>query len=152
MGLGIFYHGTRMKDYKAYQYIYNRTHEHEDFIEEDYVYADTDQEILKYGVAYFYEDLSRLYYPAKSYSVAIIYSYLISKNFHENFYEVLNDEDLFCGNDRFFTPYQERKPLYDYIIKSIALFDEDFVLNMNLEQISKTVGFFEKEFGISILG
>lgn len=140
----------KMKDYKVVQYIYNKTQVHEDLIEDDFIYMDKEEDIIDYGAAYFSKDLTFLYYPAKSYSVAIIYSYLIHKTFNEDFYEVLNDVDLFCGNDKFYTPYTQSKKIYDAIIDKIGLFDNNFSLNMNLEQVYKTVGFFAEEFGVEL--
>ncbi len=139
-----------MKDYKVFQYVYNKTHEHEDLIEEKYVLIDSDEEVTKYAIAYFYKALDHLYYPAKSYSVAIIYAYLINKYFHEDFYATLDDENLFCGNDKFFIPYQENKKLYDAVIGELGLFSDSFCLNMEIEQVLKTVRFFEKEFGVDL--
>ena len=143
--------GTKMKDYKVFQYVYNKTHEHEDLIEEKYVFVDSEDELPKYIINYFFSDFNFLYYPAKSYSVAIIYAYLIHKLFDEEFYTTLNDKNLFCGNDKFFIPYEDDKKIYDFVIQEIGLFDKSFCLNLNIEQVFKTVKFFEKEFGVAVI-
>ena len=140
-----------MKDYKVIQYVYNKTHEHEDLIEEKYVIVDTEVELTNYIIDYFFKDFEFLYYPAKSYSVAIIYSYLLHKIFDEEFYTTLNDENLFCGNDKFFIPYEYDKKTYDVAIQDIGLLNESFRLNMSIEQVFKTVKFFEKEFGVTVI-
>ena len=137
-----------MKDYKVIQYVYNKTHQHVDLIEEKYIFIEAEQELIEYAINYFVKDFDSLYYPAKSYSVAIIYSYLINKYFNEEFYSSLNDENLFCNNDKFFVPYHENKKIYDTIIEKIGLFSGSFCLNMKIEQVCKTVRFFEEEFGI----
>jgi hypothetical protein len=59
-------------------------------------------------------------YPAKSYMVAIIYATKISQTYREDFYEVLDDPELLCGQDEFFVPYSQNKAFYDELIEVLA--------------------------------
>ncbi len=137
-----------MKDYKVIQKIYNSQTRFDDLLEEHQIVIQDDiEKIVGWGANYFQQDMKELIYPAKSYSVAIIYSYLISQNFGEDFFTSLNDPDLFCGNDKYFTPYQNNKLVYDRILSKIA-FRKDFRLNTELLQINTTVNCFKKEFGL----
>ncbi len=62
-------------------------------------------------------------YPAKSYMVGIIYATLLEKEFGEDFYEVLDDPELFCGQDLYFKPYSQDKETYDAIIERLKGID-----------------------------
>jgi len=86
-----------------------------------------------------------LVYPEKSYAVAMVYAKLLEKYFGENFYEVLDDQDLLLG-DKYFVRYSKNKEWYD---KLIATMDEwklwDFE-NSKLPQVQATITYFKKEF------
>lgn len=86
-----------------------------------------------------------LYYPGKSYCVAIIFAKLIAKHFNEDFYELLNHEDLLYKNDPYFIPYHQARDIYDQII---AKFPWDFLEDHTLgsPNFQKTCDYFYKEF------
>ena len=146
MALEISSTGTSMKEFKVRQYVYNRLHPLDDLIEEHEIVLNTNEDIVRLAVNYFNQDLDKLYFPAKSYSVAIIYSYLLDQNFGEDFYLSLNDPDLLGGNDKFFVPYSQDQANYDAILKELKVFSGEFKLQMNVKQVAKTVEYFQKEF------
>lgn len=136
-----------MKDYKVKQLIFNKTVKTDDHLSQikHTVLEMNDEELIMYGRQYFLED-TEVVFPAKSYAVAVIYATLIAQYFDEDFYEVLADEDLFVGTDRFFRPYNEKKTVYNQIIeflKSKNLFDFE---KSNISQVLKTVEYFKTEF------
>ncbi len=138
----------KMKDYKVIQKLYNNQTQFDDLLEGDQIVTHEEiEKIVSWGAAYFQQEIKELIYPSKSYSVAIIYSYLISENFGEDFYFSLNDPDLFWGNDRYFTSYQGSKIVYDRILSEIG-FGPNFKLNTKLFQVNITVDYFKKEFGL----
>lgn len=135
-----------MKEHKVKQYIFNRTHKFEDNLENiPYSLVEGEDQIISCAVDYFSLPMPALIYPSKSYAVAIIYAHLLRKHFDDDFYESLNDKNLFCGNDKYFKPYQEVKGIYDQILDKIEYVNE-FHLNLEIDQIKKTVCYFEQEF------
>jgi hypothetical protein len=62
-------------------------------------------------------------YPAKSYVVAICYAHWVADAFDEDFYAVLNDQDLLFGNDPFFVTYDKDKLTYDAVISMLHVND-----------------------------
>lgn len=139
----------RMKDFKVRQILYNKLNPHDDFVDEFKIITDKEM-IIDYGIRYFREDLPELIYPSKSYSVAIIYAYLLQKHFNEGFFESLNDPELFCSNDKFFVPYSSDPRTYDAIIKGIDLWSQDFSLNTAIEQVATTIHYFKQEFDVDL--
>lgn len=79
--------------------------------------------------------------PARSRMVAIVYATLIEKIYGEDFYDTLNDENLFLGSDDFFQPYLQDSDVYDKIIEQLALIPDwmekgcipEFVRQFNLQ-------------------
>jgi hypothetical protein len=139
-----------MKYYKVQQFLFNRLNQHDDLIDDKgIIFLESSEAIITHTIEYFREPVDHLVYPAKSFAVAIIYSFLIEKNFKTSFYESLNDPELLCGNDRFYKTYYERKDVYDAIISSIDLSSETFRLNCLLSQVDTTVAYFSKEFNLS---
>ncbi len=136
-----------MNRFKMSQLLYNKLHSTEDSLrDKSLVILNSDDQIVDYGIKYFNEELSELVYPAKSYSVAIVYSYLLAKNFGESFFDSLNDPDLLCQNDIYFKPYSAAKLTYDKILNGIGFFEATFALNENLSQIKTTTSCFHEEF------
>lgn len=137
-----------MKDYKVRQILYNKLNEFDDnLMGLDYLIIDDPNEIARVGADYFLKPMDLLIYPSKSFSVAIIYAHLLKEYFAEDFFNSLNSEDLFCGNDRFFIPYDSAKDIYDVILTKIN-YNSNFKLNFGLFQIKKTVDYFKSEFSV----
>ena len=129
-----------MKDWKIKQEIFHRlNNKYEDDLNDKYIELNTD--IVENAVKYFTTTELGWVYPAKSYVVGICYAKWISELYSENFYELLNDEDLLYGNDPYFIPYNQNKKDYDAIIKIVGLnFDENIGIIPDIKE------YFIKEF------
>ena len=112
-----------MKEWKIKQEIFHRLHKKYDDDLKLFDIEVTDNVIEK-SIEYFNNDKLGWVYPSKSYVVAICYAKWISQDFNENFYEILNDENLLSGNDPYFLPYEKSKKIYDDILKIIGDFDQ----------------------------
>jgi hypothetical protein len=82
-------------------------------------------DIVENAIRYFYNNNMPFIYPSKSYVVAICYAYWLSKDFNEDFYELLSDKDLLYGNDPYFKTYKQDTKTYDEILKKVMPFDEN---------------------------
>lgn len=82
-------------------------------------------DIVENAVRYFYNTDMPFIYPSKSYVVAICYAYWLSKDFGEDFYELLSDKDLLYGNDPHFKTYEEDNKTYDEILKKVMPLNEN---------------------------
>jgi len=129
-----------MKDWKVKQEIFHRlNNKYEDDLNDKYIELSID--IVENAVKYFTTTELGWVYPAKSYVVGICYAKWISELYSENFYELLNDEDLLYGNDPYFIPYNQNKKDYDAIIKIVGLnFDENIGIIPDIKE------YFIKEF------
>ncbi len=107
-------------------------------------------EIIEQGSRYFLETVDTLFMPSKAFSVAIIYALLIEKIFSVNFYRSLNDPDLLCGNDPFFSPYEKNKDIYDQILRRVAGKNKSVILNPEFPQIQATLFYFAEEFDLEL--
>jgi hypothetical protein len=112
---------------------------------------DETEEIIEYSKGYFTKENVPIIFPAKSYCVAIIYSFLLQKYFGESFWDSLSDPNLFLGTDKFFIPYgQENRSdgIYNLLVKFIEeneLFDFE---SSQLINVLSSVRYFYKEFSI----
>jgi len=105
-----------------------------------------DEDLIDDIIDYFYTPSDLLVYPAKSYAVALIYAQLLVNHFNEDFYNVLNDENLLYGNDSYFVAYHNAKYVYDTVLSHIELtFDNP------TPQVQTTIDYFKEEFYISIV-
>lgn len=101
--------------YKEHQILYSQlvTDHQDDFDHMEWV---EEEELVENALLYFKERCWPLVYPAKSYSVAVIYAILIEEHYNIPVRETLNDPDLFLGNDDFFTIYSEDPETYESIL------------------------------------
>jgi len=112
------------KEWKIRQKLYHKTNtEHDDDLNK--LHTEYSSNIIETAVKYFNDRDLGFVYPAKSYVVAICYAYWLSKDFNENFYELLSDKDLLFGNDPYFKIYEEDTKTYDEILKNIMPFNEN---------------------------
>ena len=92
--------------------------EHSDDLRKEVIIENYDKDaIVKYALEYPVKQTKELYYPAKSYAVAIIFAYLLRREFGENLIKVLDDPDLLAGNDPYFKVYSEDPETYGRILK-----------------------------------
>lgn len=137
-----------MKEYKLKQINFNLLGEFADTLNADsHTTESSSEEIIENAISYLTTPMSHISYPSKSYAVALIYSYLIEKYFHEDFWISLNDENLFCGNDLHFSPYSKSPFIYNEILNRVGG-KVNILKNSELEQVQKTIGFFCEEFAI----
>lgn len=113
-----------MKEWKIKQKIYHKLNKKFDDDIKNFN-IEINQEVVKYALQYFQTKEIGWIYPSKSYVVAICYAKWLSEDFRENFYELLNDEELLAGNDPYFVTYKNSKEIYDEIINNIENFDEN---------------------------
>lgn len=78
-----------------------------------------DSELVENALHYFKEATFPLIYPAKSYAVAIIYAYKLNEIYGIDKYDVLDDADLFLGQDPYFVPYSQNPEVYDAIMERL---------------------------------
>lgn len=108
-----------MKDYKIRQEMYHKfNNEFSDDLSQFEVFYNPDT-IIEDCVTYMTKPSNETgwMYPAKSYLVAMAYASWLSKDFNEDYYELLDDPDLLYGNDPHFKPYGEDKDTYDKLIE-----------------------------------
>lgn len=74
--------------------------------------------IVEDALRHWNEHVDEWIYPAKSYFVAICYANWITEDFHESFYEVLDDPEL-LPHDPYFKRYSEDKQTYDDILAGL---------------------------------
>lgn len=125
------------KEWKVNQEIYHRLNkEHSDSLYGfDILMSD---DIVNDAVEYFNNPDMGFVYPAKSYVVAICYAHWLSKDFKEDFYELLDDKDLLYNNDPYFKRYSEDKDTYDKIIEKVLPFDEEKGIIQDIKQYYKS--------------
>jgi len=112
-----------MKDWKIKQELYHRLNrEHEDDLKNFDVEVSSD--IVENAIKYFKRNDMGWIYPAKSYAVAICYAWWLATDFKEDFYDLLNDEELLYKNDPFFRPYTASKDIYNEILDKVLPIDE----------------------------
>lgn len=113
-----------LSEWKIKQEIFHRLHKEFDDDLKLFNIEITD-DIVNKAVEYFTNEKMGWVYPSKSYVVAICYAKWISEDFQEDFYELLNDENLLAGNDPYFLPYEKSKKIYDEILKKVKNFDDN---------------------------
>jgi hypothetical protein len=112
------------KEWKIRQALYHKLNsDYTDDLKK--VKIEINKNIVENAVRYFYNTDMPFIYPSKSYVVAICYAYWLSKDFGEDFYELLSDKDLLYGNDPYFKTYEEDTKTYDKILKKVIPLDEN---------------------------
>lgn len=107
-----------MQDWKINQEIYHRlqTIHSDDLNSVDIVYSDN---VKEDALRHFFEKVDEWIYPSKSYVVAFCYAYWISRDFGEDFWQLLNDPDLLYGNDPYYKTFNESPEVYDYLFDNV---------------------------------
>lgn len=112
------------KEWKIRQSVYHKlNNDYTDDLKKVKITISVD--IVENAIRYFYNNDMPFIYPSKSYVVAICYAYWLSKDFGEDFYELLNDKDLLYDNDPYFKTYSEDTKTYDEILKKVMPLDEN---------------------------
>jgi len=103
------------------------------------------EDIVKDAVSYLTEHRDELYYPGKSYAVAVVYAVKIQEHFGDDMWEVLQDEDLLF-DDPYFEPYNiNTSDMYEAIVEQVEKIN-GFELDENLPYLERTIEYFEQEF------
>lgn len=136
-----------MKDWKIRSKIYHAmTATFDDDLSKEEIIENFDkEEIVRRALQYPIKQTKELYYPAKSYAVAVIFAHLLEKEFNEDFYESLSDPNLLFENDPYFKPYEDyHVEIYNRIIDKFPfyLFKDP---SLGSENFQKTVSYFYKE-------
>lgn len=136
-----------MKEWKVRSKIYHAmVTEYDDDLSKEIVVENYDEdEIIRRALQYPIAQTVELYYPAKSYAVAIIFAYLLEQEFDEDFYESLQDANLLFENDPYFKPYEDYHiEIYNRIIDDFPfyLFKDPTLGSKNFQL---TVEYFYKE-------
>lgn len=103
------------------------------------------EQIIAKALEYPTSTALELYYPAKSYAVAIIFALLLKKEFDEDIYTALSDPDLLNGDDPYFKTYIESKDIYDAILMRFPM-DCVFKAEKYAENFQKTCDYFYMQF------
>lgn len=101
------------------------------------------EKIVQRATAYPVVQTKELYYPGKSYAIAVTFAKQLENNFGVDFYEALDDPDLLYGNDPYFVRYSDDKETYDKIIEN---FPWDAFEGECSENFKKTLYYFDFEF------
>jgi len=112
------------KEWKIRQALYHKLNsDYTDDLKK--VKIEINKNIVENAVRYFYNTDMPFIYPSKSYVVAICYAYWLSKDFGEDFYELLSDKNLLYDNDPYFKTYEEDNNTYDEILKKVMPLNEN---------------------------
>lgn len=138
-----------MKEWKVRQEMYHRLttgqERGDDLAKEKIEENFSPLEVVKKAIEYYHKDSEVLYYPAKSYAIAILYAKLLEREFGEDLYVALSDPDLLFQNDPYFKTYPESSKIYDEVLES---FPEDILLTPEKfsRNAHKSFQYFYKEF------
>lgn len=104
--------------YKEYQQLYDLlvTEHSDDFSLMEFVES---EELVENALNYFREAKFPLVYPAKSYAVAIIYAFTLCDLYSIPIRTILDDKDLFLGQDPYFVPYSCDPTTYEAIMSAL---------------------------------
>jgi len=131
-----------MKEWRYRRLLFNLVSS--DYENTETIVEQTDErKIVDKAVKYFQEDSGedKLYYPSKSYAVAIIYAKLLSEYFDENFYSYLKKIDL-LDRDKYFRSYKTTPEIYESILDQIDINNLDY----SLPDMAATKRYFQEEF------
>ncbi len=139
-----------MKEHKKNQLIFHKTNIPDDDIHDlNYIVEELNEQELVSKINSYFTELNNdlLSFPAKSYAVALIYSFLLEKYFDVSFLEALSDPDLLHGNDKFFKPFNEdTRSLYENVITYLKENNLTDFEQSKSKSVLKTVDYFKKEF------
>ncbi len=138
-----------MNDWKVRQHVYHQLFNDigfgDDLKNETIEYNSDTKTIIEKALEYPKVQSEVLFYPGKSYSIAVIYALLLNKYFEEDVYQSLNDPELLYGNDPHFVTYDKDPSTYDSILND---FPVHFIADPSLgcDNFQLTHEYFHKEF------
>lgn len=135
------------KEWKIRQELYHRMEtNHTDDLNK--IPVEFSDDVIGNAIKYFYDKDMPFVYPSKSYVVAICYAYWLSKDFNENFYELLNDKNLLYGNDPYFKTYNQDINTYDSILKKIMPLNEKLGIVLDIKEYYKKEFLIDKSYSL----
>jgi hypothetical protein len=138
-----------MKDWKVRQEIYHRLTAHidrgDDLDNFEVIEEHEPEKILQRALEYPFIQRHELYYPGKSFAIAVIYARLLEKLFKEDPIEALRDPMLLYGNDPFFKTYDECPEVYDQLLQQLPQTVE-FDDPQWSDDMKRTLQYFKDEF------
>ena len=124
--MGSVRNGDIMKKYMYRRKMFYSLQESFDYPDEHKNFEIIDSpNVVEDAVTYLLDGSSYLRFPGAARAVAIAAAELISKEFGENFFEILNDPDLMHGNDPYFKTYEEDKETYHEILQRLPAINWD---------------------------
>lgn len=120
-------------------------HFSDDLENEEIIFEDLPEMIVKRALDYPKVQSKELYYPGKSYCIAVTYAKLLEIHFKEDFISCLDDPDLLFNNDPYFRPYSSDKNVYDQIISGYdwKVLEDHSLTSVNFQ---KSLSYFFEEF------
>lgn len=138
-----------MKEWKLRQHIFHQFHQGQtlgDELEKEIIVEEWEPAtVIKRALDYPKIQTKELYYPGKSYAVAVTFALLLKKHFGTDLYEALNDDKLLYGNDPYYRPYFESPEIYDAIISNFPVEAIELPKGCS-DNFKKTCEYFEREF------
>jgi hypothetical protein len=112
-------------------------------------------EIVEDAINYAIVHTDEMYYPGKSYMIAVQYASWIQDHFGGELLELLDDPEL-LPDDPYFVRYSESKDIYDRILDFTDKYGQNISVKDDLPYLQKTYEYFLEEFlldekGLTIL-
>ena len=102
------------------------------------------EHIIEDAINYITVHRDAMFYPGKTYAIAIMYASWIEDEFGGEFYDILDDSELLF-DDEDFVPYSKDKETYDKIIRYVDWLNDNAKYE-NLPYLKQTRQYFEQEF------
>ena len=142
--------GMEEKEWKYRRACFYSTRNDQDF--DDYLNEDDieiierfdDEDIMEDAILYLTTHREALYYPGKSFAIAVIYANKINEHFGDDVRETLKDPDLLF-DDPYFEPYNENtEDIYEEILGKLGD-GVGFEVDENLPYLQRTLDYCEQE-------
>jgi len=133
-----------LKEYTFRRHTFYSFRGHESFEDEhkNFEIKMRDDSVVEDAIDYFLDGTSYLNFPGAARAVAIATADFISREFGEDFYEVLDDSFLMHGIDPYFKRYCEDKEVYDSILSKLSREN----INWNSERMAITHRLIREEY------
>lgn len=135
---------------KIYHQVLKDTDMGDDLSKETIIIENEPEMIIKRALEYPHIQTKELYYPGKSYAIAILFATLLSTYFGKDIYHYLKNPNLLYENDPYFQTYDNCQHIYDGILSNIdlKLLVDSIEKNPEVfsENYQKSIDYFYKEF------
>lgn len=138
-----------MKDWKTRQMIFHKIYSYEeigDDLKKEMIQEEWENDkIVQRALEYLQVDSPVLFYPGKSYIIAVTYALLLEKEFGVSVLESLNDPTLLYENDPYFVTFDQNPDVYKKILDLYPRLAVTDPLQFS-ENFQKTYRYFYLEF------